>query len=643
MPPPRDEPNAQNSSLDPQTFQHLSKSPPNGSTVYVLDDFGEQGFVRAKVVNSTGGGTQLLVSREGADRVHSVPLKLAFAYSPETADDISNLPHQHEPALLDNLRSRFGHGLIYTSAGSRVLISLNPKVPLPQEYGEIVMHDYRRGLVRGATRRPHLYAVGEAAFASVVRHGASASIIVSGESGAGKTEASKHLLRYLSWRGGTKPTSAADDDLGVAGRVLHSTPIFEAFGNAATSRNRNSSRFGKHMDLVLTPDGFVTGARVRTYLLERTRVATVPPHGERNFHIFYYLALAGKLPAGRDASQFRTLRVSGHAASGEIGSNAGVQANGTANTADHPDALRRESEIHALAELRVALTHLFVPLEAQEALWKLLGALMLLAEVDFESDGNGGATASGSTLNTLAAAEDALGCPGLDQLLISQTMKSPRGGSTYKIAVDARRAAAARDTICAELYRCVFEAVVARINAVLSGTRAEFHQPMSGGFGGVMSRQEPAVGTDNSREVNAPARLAGKAPRQRRAAAQRQKQKRSAPSDHLPSQAPPSPPLSPPSTPLQPKGPLGVNASALSIGLLDLFGFESFEHNSFEQLCINYANEALQHFFIQCIFHAEELLHLEEGVKWEPSWYPDNRDVLGEWRLTAQNETLPLP
>ena len=203
-----------------------------------------------------------------------------------------------------------------------MLISLNPNRPLPHEYGEAQMEAYRRGARGdGVRRRPHLYGVGEAAFLAVTRHGTPASVIVSGESGAGKTEASKHLLRYLSWRGGASGVGGGggssssgscganlDDDLGVAGRVLHSTPIFEAFGNAVTSRNHNSSRFGKHMELLFTPTGQVSGARLRTYLLERTRVATPPPAGERNFHVFYYMAARGLLPGGKPASAFRALR-----------------------------------------------------------------------------------------------------------------------------------------------------------------------------------------------------------------------------------------------------------------------------------------------------------------------------------------------
>ena len=711
MPPPRDELTADS---DQPNFQHLTEPPPNGTVVWLRDELGERGFVTGKVVNIADG--RLLVSQEGVDHVRHVPLSEVFAHSHESADDISNLPHQHEPALLENLRSRFGRGSIYTSAGTRVLISLNPNQPLPREYGEDVMREYKRGLSRGAMRRPHLYAVGEAAFSSAVRHGASASVIVSGESGAGKTEASKHLLRYLSWRGGAIPTgyggsrggssggsanlTPAADDLGVAGRVLHSTPIFEAFGNAATSRNHNSSRFGKHMELLLTPEGSVTGARVRTYLLERTRVATAPPPGERNFHIFYYLAAAGRLPGGRDASQYRTLRGSGASYDhGGDGRRLDFGAFGSARPGARGDApssgqRERERELSALAELEAALSHLFVPPEAQKALWELLGALMILAEVDFQTDDDGGATASSASASALAAAEDALGCPGLGELLTTQTMKSPRGGSTYTMHVDARRAAAARDTICAELYRCVFEALVARINAVLSGTRADVPgmrppvvatatgggssilPPMGAMAGSMASTTPPPPPPDGSlHPAAAPAPIAvarAEKKKKKKTSAestgpiqkkppQRQKPKRAAPSQpppieppslHMPRSPPSSPPPSPPAQPKEEPffGSSSSLPSRLSIGLLDLFGFESFEHNSFEQMCINYANEALQHFFIQCTFQAEELLHLEEGVAWQPSWYPDNRDVLGghllarpSWHAPARTLLLARP
>ena len=312
---------------------------------------------------------------------------------------------------------------MYTSAGSRVLISLNPNRPLPSAYDEERMEVHRRGALRGV--RPHLFAVAEAAYRAVVRHGTAASVIVSGESGAGKTEASKHLLRYLSWRAagagaaarastvasgaGAPALRAPEAASTLAAKVLHSTPIFEAFGNAVTTRNHNSSRFGKHMSLLLTPNGAVAGARVHTYLLERTRVATPPPPGERNYHIFYYLAAAGRLPGQRHASSFRTLAPSsggghGHGSRSSSSSIGGGGGGGLAGSA---------APLEAFEGLRRSLSQLFMSEEAQGTMWALLGGLLLLTEIRFEAeDGRGeGRGARVADPEALRHAEEVSGCP----------------------------------------------------------------------------------------------------------------------------------------------------------------------------------------------------------------------------------------
>ena len=150
-------------------------------------------------------------------------------------------------------------------------------------------------------------------------------------------------------------------------------------------------------------------------------------------------------------------------------------------------------------------------------------------------------------------------------------------GDRYTIDLDPRRAAAVRDTIVSEVYRCIFDALVARINAVLAGTRVS--APCGGALSAAAAYMDGIIDPRGGGAASAASGAAGP-------------------------------------------------GRSLSIGLLDLFGFESFEVNSFEQLCINYANEALQHFFVQCTFLAEELLHNEEGVPWQPIHHPDNREAL---------------
>ena len=368
----------------------LEALPSSGSTIWVElpDADGETDvFAKVRVIDVTATADIICVREDQPHAaVMSTSLNSCFACNPTgDVDDLSSLHHQHEAGLVENMRTRYLRDVIYMSAGSRVLISLNPNRPLAHEYGEEQMVHYRRSL---RTARPHLFAVGEAAYRSGVRHGTSASIIVSGESGAGKTEASKHLLRYLSWRAGGASSSTGSGSevrVSLAARVLHSTPVFEAFGNAATTRNRNSSRFGKHLELLLTPEGCVSSARVHTYLLERTRVSMPLPPGERNFHVFYYAAAAHLLPAGRSAASFRVLdhtRVPDHAP---------ARARGRGGVAGAEEADKGiGTDLRAFEELRSSLTQLFLPEDAQSALWSLLGALLTVSELDFLADEAGG-------------------------------------------------------------------------------------------------------------------------------------------------------------------------------------------------------------------------------------------------------------
>ena len=379
--------------------------------------------------------------------------------------DLTELHFVHEAALLSHVRERYEHGHIYTYVGP-TLVSLNPFRDLPDEYGEERMADFKRTAAQRSARRPHLYAIAELAHRSVQQEHCSASVIVSGESGAGKTEASKHLLRYLSWRAG-----AASGTMGVATRILHSTPVFEAFGNARTPNNDNSSRFGKHMEVMLTQEGGIAGARVRTFLLEKRRAAAPPPPREANFHVFYLMAARREgslLPAGRGAESFRCL-------TNDVDAAAAFGAEGAAQ------AQARARGAARFAEVAAALRQLFVPDEAQAAVWRLLCAVLLLGEVTFEADAEGNARPTRP--EALAEAEAAFGCPGLGALLTAQPMLSPRGSSTYTIALDVKKAAAARDSVVAELYRALFDALLARVNAVLSATR-EAGSPGGGGMRG---------------------------------------------------------------------------------------------------------------------------------------------------------------
>ncbi|MBA0801142.1 hypothetical protein Gohar_011525, partial [Gossypium harknessii] len=185
-------------------------------------------------------------------------------------DDMTRLAYLHEPGT-------------YTG---NILIAVNPFRRLPHLYSSHMMEQYK-GAAFGELS-PHPFAVADASYRHMINEGISQSILVSGESGAGKTESTKMLMRYLAYMGGRVSKA---EERSVEQKVLESNPVLEAFGNAKTVRNNNSSRFGKFVEIQFDPRGQISGAAIRTYLLERSRVCQVSDP-ERNYHCFYMLCAA---------------------------------------------------------------------------------------------------------------------------------------------------------------------------------------------------------------------------------------------------------------------------------------------------------------------------------------------------------------
>ena len=200
-----------------------------------------------------------------------------------TEEDMVKLNYLHEAGVLHNLRRRYGRDEIYTYTG-QILIAVNPFQKIPHLYDQAMMEMY--GGAEQGELSPHVYAVAEAAYKQMLREGCSQSILVSGESGAGKTETAKHIMQYLA-----HSAKHEDGTSGVEKQVLETNPLLEAFGNAKTVRNDNSSRFGKFTEILFDEEDKISGAAIRTYLLERSRVVRVSDP-ERNFHVFYQI-LAG--------------------------------------------------------------------------------------------------------------------------------------------------------------------------------------------------------------------------------------------------------------------------------------------------------------------------------------------------------------
>lgn len=261
-----------------------------GSNVWIEDK--ERAWIPADVVDVSE--THAVVVTDAGKKIKTLRSKL-LPRDPDAddaehvgvgVDDMTKLTYLSEPGVLYNLARRYALNEIYTYTGS-ILIAVNPFAKLPHLYNVHMMEQYK-GAQLGELS-PHVFAVADSSFRAMVNEGRSQSILVSGESGAGKTETTKMIMRYLTYVGGR----ALGDYRTVERQVLESNPLLEAFGNAKTSRNDNSSRFGKFVEIQFNGTGKISGAAIRTYLLERSRVVQITDP-ERNYHCFYHLCASGK-------------------------------------------------------------------------------------------------------------------------------------------------------------------------------------------------------------------------------------------------------------------------------------------------------------------------------------------------------------
>ena len=485
---------------------------PPGAAVWVKDGRSDDVFVRGSITGFEAG-KGYVVKTAGGDELSGLrPIDCSLA-NPDgmTAPDNCHLIHVSEPTILSNMRARFANKDIYTYTGS-ILAVINPFEVLPV-YGEAVMKKYVNRPLGHC--EPHSYAMAEEAYRTLMKTGKSQSLVVSGESGAGKTETNKHLMRYLAYR-----SRAGGGVADLADRILQANPVLEAFGNAKTSRNNNSSRFGKFVKIAISSGGDILGATTRQYLLEKSRV-NFQSEGERNYHIFYQLCCSGAQSLGLadGAKSFGYLNQSGVTAVNGI-----------------DDAAEYKTTVDALQ--KVGLTD-----EQKESCLRIVAGLLQLGNTSFDAKGEEAQLAKAGQ-PALAQAVSLLGCKTLDARLLTRTMKT---GSESVIAKNSKaQAALARDALAKAIYARLFDWLVSIIN-----------QTLSGGEGGFTPRSEPTF-----------------------------------------------------------------------IGLLDVYGFESFLVNSFEQLCINFANEKLQQFFLRFVFKGEEALYEVEGVAWSKIEYQDNQGCI---------------
>ncbi|KAG6426969.1 hypothetical protein SASPL_111208 [Salvia splendens] len=502
-----------------------------GSLVWVEDP--NEAWIDGEVVAVNGEDITVLCTSGNTVFVRSSNVYPKDAGSPSCGvDDMTKLAYLHEPGVLQNLKSRYDINEIYTYTGS-ILIAVNPFQRLPHLYDSHMMEQYK-GAAFGELS-PHPFAVADAAYRLMINDGKSQAILVSGESGAGKTESTKLLMRYLAYMGGR----SAGEGRSVEQQVLESNPVLEAFGNAKTVRNNNSSRFGKFVELQFDQRGRISGAAVRTYLLERSRVCQLSDP-ERNYHCFYMLCAAPQEEVQKyKLGNPRTFHYLNQTNCYEL------------------DGVDDAKEYVAT---RKAMDTVGISVQEQDAIFRVIAAILHLGNIEFAK----GKEIDSSTPKDekswfhLRTSAELFMCDAkaLEDSLCKKVITTR--DESIITDVDPKTAASRRDALAKVVYSRLFDWLVDTINI--------------------------SIGQDKN--------------------------------------------------------------SKYLIGVLDIYGFESFKtnrcltgmvgglgcgfvvHISFEQFCINLTNEKLQQHFNQHVFKMEQEEYTREEINWSYIEFIDNQDIL---------------
>ncbi|XP_049743897.1 unconventional myosin-VIIb [Elephas maximus indicus] len=441
-------------------------------------------------------------------------LSLMHPNSVQGVDDMIRLGDLNEAGMVHNLLIRYQQNKIYTYTGS-ILVAVNPFQALPLYTLEQVQLYYRHHV---GELPPHVFAIANSCYFNMKRNKRDQCCIISGESGAGKTETTKLILQFLA--------TVSGQHSWIEQQVLEANPILEAFGNAKTVHNDNSSRFGKYIDIYFNHSGVIEGARIEQFLLEKSRVCRQAPD-ERNYHIFYCMLM------GMSAEEKRLLCL-------------GMPSEYHYLTMGNSSSCEGLDDAKDYAHIRSAMKILMFSDSENWDISKLLAAILHLGNVEFMA-------AVFENLDSSDVMEPST-LPIVTKLLEVQHQALQDCLTKHSIIIrgefvirplNITQAADRRDAFVKGIYGHLFLWVVKKINAAI---------------------------------------------------------------------------FTPPS-----QDPKHVRRA---IGLLDIFGFENFQSNSFEQLCINLANEHLQQFFVQHVFTMEQEEYREEHIAWDYIHYTDNRHTL---------------
>ncbi|KAG2022879.1 microfilament motor [Coprinopsis cinerea AmutBmut pab1-1] len=428
--------------------------------------------------------------------------------------DMTLLTTISNESINENLQKRWTNGEIYTYIGA-VLISVNPFRDLGI-YTDEVLQRYR-----GKNRLevpPHVFSIAESAYYNMNAYHENQCVIISGESGAGKTEAAKQIMQYIAAVSGGQDSGIQE----IKDMVLATNPLLESFGCAKTLRNNNSSRHGKYLEIMFNDRGEPVGAQITNYLLEKGRVVG-QIENERNFHIFYQFTKAASDEQreafglqGPDAYAYTSM-------------------SNCLDVQDIDDTRDFEGTINAMQIIGLSP-------EEQNEIFKMLATILWLGNVQFDENEEGNSVISDTGVTDFVAYLMEVDAATVQKALTTRVMETTRGGrrgSVYDVPLNPSQATSGRDALSKAIYNNLFEWIVAKINVSLK-TRSAY--------------------------------------------------------SHI-------------------------------IGILDIFGFEIFEDNSFEQLCINYVNEKLQQIFIELTLKTEQEEYVREQIKWTPIKFFNNKVV----------------